>query len=90
MKFLRLIYLIIAGIILLPIIFIIEIIGFIWILIDQLILKYKYKEPIGNCIINSVKYWIAYVKLGLEMNYDFIQNGLKPIVTFINNKNESE
>lgn len=64
MKFLRTLFLIATGILLLPIILLVEVMCFVWFMII-------FREP-----KKAVRLWIVYIKKGLEMNKDFIVNGL--------------
>lgn len=60
MKFLRTLYMIVAGILLLPVILIVEIVFFMWLI-----------AKLSN-IENSVCVWLEYLKRGIEMNINFV------------------
>ena len=68
MKTLRLVYMVLAWIIFLPIAVVIELVWF-----GVLISATKY---VGTSIVTAVKVWWNHLVSGIKMNIDFINNGL--------------
>lgn len=68
MKFLRALYMIIAYIVLFPVIVLVELL--------ELVVFTVLWAYIGD-IKNTIPTWLWYQKRGIEMNIDFIENGLK-------------
>jgi hypothetical protein len=68
MKFLRTLYMIIASIVLMPIIVLIEA---IWLVFLTVICARAGK------VSDGIRVWLKYIICGIDMNLDFIENGLK-------------
>ena len=67
MKVMRLMWLIVSGVLLLPLI---VLVGIVW--LGYCIRSARYLEM---SIKEGVKVWLQYIKAGLEMNKDFVNNG---------------
>lgn len=68
MKVLRLLWLIVSGIVFLPVIMIT--------LIVWLFVCIRATHYIGASIKEGFKVWVQYISTGLKMNRDFVVNGL--------------
>ena len=68
MKFLRFMLEVLLTIVLFPVIVLVEIVWLGFCIRGAIIL--------GESIMEGLKVWVAYIKKGLEMNKDFILNGL--------------
>lgn len=68
MKLLRALYLVLASIILLPIIVLIEVLFLGWVV---------YCCSRMDQIERSFEVWYRYLLAGIQMNMDFVKNGLK-------------
>jgi hypothetical protein len=66
MKFLRALYMIIASIVLLPVIVLVEMVLFIFIV--AMCTRMERTR-------DSIRFWFNYLREGINMNLDFIENG---------------
>lgn len=69
MKTLRLIFLVLTGIIFSPLIMIVGLLWLIWCIRAALITKQTVRD--------GLRAWWYYIKMGLDMNKDYIENGLR-------------
>lgn len=68
MKTLRFLFEVFLAIILFPVIVIVEVVAFIWCI--------RAAHSLDKTTMYGVKLWFAYLKQGLMMNKDFVENGL--------------